>query len=351
MKGKIRHSLRIIPCLLFAVLILATSCGGTGTTSGETIELKFATYNPPMGTVYEQMFTPWAQEIEERTDGRVKITFYPGESLAKAPDLYDAVLTGAADIVWTDPSFTPGVFPRSEITVQPMLYPSAEVAGDVMWRLIEKYMLDTEYQNVKVLWVTPLASMQVWTSNKQVTTLEDMEGMKFAAQTPVVASILEALGAVPTVMAEPEIYGALERGLVEGRIAEPELAWVFSSYDVTKYRTFGLDLGFNVGITLMNQDTWNSLPKDIQDIFTETTGRDFSIQCGKLMDDAAKIFEGLIKEADAAAGNPDFYIVSAAEKARWEASLEPVVVNWAAQKEADGIPAEDMLADAYAWIE
>lgn len=349
MKGKRLHILWVvISCLILAVLLLTTACGQKAPTPGQTIELKFASYPPPIGTVYDKMFAPWAQTIAERTSGRVKITFYPGESLAKAPDLYDAVLQGSADIIWTDPEFTPGVFPRSEIMTKPMLFPSAEIGGEIFWKLMEDYMMDTEYKNVKVLWVNALGSMQMWTNSKQVKTLEDLKGMKFGAQNPSVARMLEALGATAQVIPEPEIFGALERNLVEGRIAEMELAWVFKTYEVTKYRTAGLDLGINTGVTLMNLNAWNRLPKDIQKIFDETTGAAFSKQCGKLMDEAANMFQGMIVGYDAKAGNPAIYNVPASERARWASALAPLIDQWAAEKEAKGVPAKAMLKDVYA---
>ncbi len=309
------------------------------------IELKFTTWPPPVGTVYEKMLAPWGKTIEERTNGRVKITFYAGESLAKAPDTYDAVVNGTADMGWPDPGFTPGVFPLSEVANLPMVFPSSEVGGAIYWDLVKKYMMDTEFKNVKVLWVNVLGTFQGWSREKEIRTLEDLKGMKIAAQSPTLVPVIEALGGVPTFIPEPEIYTALERGIVDGRFVEFEAAWVFKTFEVTKYRTENINLAVNKSLGIMNLDVWNKLPPDIQKIFDETTGFEASQHYGKLMDEADQQFRAMILDYDKKVGNPAIYSLPENERARWEDATSGVINGWVNGLEAKGLPAKAMMDD------
>lgn len=53
----------------------------------------------------------WADEVEKRTNGRVKITMFPGGSLIPSPQAYDGVMKGIADIAMSFQGFTRGRFP------------------------------------------------------------------------------------------------------------------------------------------------------------------------------------------------------------------------------------------------
>jgi hypothetical protein len=54
----------------------------------ETIELKFAQPFSPKHTMQKKVFEPWAEKISKMTNGKVKVTFFPGGALGKTPDHY-----------------------------------------------------------------------------------------------------------------------------------------------------------------------------------------------------------------------------------------------------------------------
>ena len=335
-----------VAILLVGAFVLA-GCAkpATAPTSQEPIELKFAYWFPPVSPPGSRAIEPWGDVIEKATNGRVKITFYGGETLGKAPDHYDLCLKRTADITAIDPSFTPGVFPLCEAITLPMQFPSSEVAAEVWWDLMEKYMAKAECSKVKVLWVYPTATFQMMTRTKQVRTLEDLKGMKFSATSPMLAKTTEALGAVPVVMAEPDIYTSLERGLIDGRWCDWECAWTWKAYEVTKYRTDNIGLGVNTNIVVMNLDSWNSLPPDIQKIIDENTGFDKSRSCGAMFEALPDEFLPKLLDYDQKAGNPEIYSLPESERERWVEAVGPVCDDWANDMEAKGLPGKQVLED------
>ncbi len=317
------------------------------TPTSKVIELKFADYLPPVAIPYRDVAVPWSKKIESMTNGRVKFTFFPAESLTKTADMYDAVQVGMADIVHMDVGATPGVFPLSEGLILPMIFDSDEASSATFMELVEKYLQATELKNVKVLWTIPIPPANIETNKKLVKTLEDLEGMKLACTSQMTVRILSSMGATPVVIPIVEHYTALERGMVDGQVECWPTAKTFKILEVTKYRT-NCNLWTSGTLVAMNLDSWNSLPPDIKEIFNQTLGVEFSRKAGAIFDASAEdIVQNLIIPYDKEKGNPGIYYLPEDELARWAQVTQPVTEKWIAEKEAMGLPgkafADDML--------
>ena len=70
----------------------------------------------PKAPAQKLLIEPWVKKIEAESGGRITFEIFPSMSMGgKPPDLYKQVRDGVADIVWTVPGYTPGVFPRVEV--------------------------------------------------------------------------------------------------------------------------------------------------------------------------------------------------------------------------------------------
>ncbi len=314
------------------------------------MQLKFSDFTPPAAKMARRVFGPWAKEIEELTNGRVKVTLYSGGVLGGLSQQYELALTGTADIACMDASNIPGVFPRADVITLPLFWKSNEVASRVYWDLMQKYMVDTEFKDVKVIWVHNTGARQVFTNKKQVQTLEDWKGLKIASQSPIQTEVIKALGAVPVFMTQADIYTALERGMIDGELFSWDGAAAFRIPEVTKYRTGNVDLTTGPLDIVMNRDVWNSLPPDIQKIIDEK-GPEWSRRFGASFDqfDLESIQDFI--DYDKKAGNPPIYYLPESERARWVQAVQPVIDAWVAEMEAKGIPGKAMVADLRALLE
>jgi TRAP-type C4-dicarboxylate transport system substrate-binding protein len=122
--------------LLLSVPLFAGGCGQPKTTAPEQegkgagktyqpVELNFATWQPPQYTNNTEVFIPFAEEVAEKTEERVKIYLHPGGVLAKGDETYDAVVTGMIDMGFSLQSYTPGRFPLSTILEFPFMFSSS----------------------------------------------------------------------------------------------------------------------------------------------------------------------------------------------------------------------------------
>ena len=308
---------------LVAFLVFCT----TTVVSAEPITLKFAYWAPPVSAPAVHGIIPWAEKIEKETKGRVKVSLYGGEAMAKAPDHYDLVLNGTADIAWIDPNFTPGVFPLSEVFSLPFLFPSAEIASAAMWRMTEKYLADTDFKRVKVLWAWSVGVIDMF-SNRPVSKLEDFNGMKLAAMSPVQSKIYKALGAKGVTMIEPDVYTSLERGMIDGRFHNWEGAWVFKNNEVTEYRTKDVKISTMPNVAIMNRQSFDKLPDDIKQIIDRESGLFFSMYMGKMFDAVNAHFVDEIIKLDKEKGKPAVIELDTKEKQRLVEATQPVIDEW-----------------------
>jgi TRAP-type transport system periplasmic protein len=235
----------------------------------KVINLKFATYLPePQGT--SKACEQFIADLEARTDGRVKVTFFPGGSLANAPSMIKAIETGITDIGLSHISYTPGRFPVTEVCELPIGYPTGWVANIIVNDFEEKYK-PKEWNSVKPLWYhanTP----SVLASIKPLRTLEDFKGQIIRAPGRM-AEVISALGGTPAPTPIVETYDAISKGVIQGVFVGGEGLRSFRFGEIVHYVTNSWNVGPSYPFYVaMNKRSYERLPNDIKDIFDELCG-------------------------------------------------------------------------------
>ncbi len=322
---------------LAVVLITGLVLSGCAKTApGEIIQLKASTWEPltgPSGI----MLTRWIEEVEKRTDGRVKIDLYASETLAKQKEHYQVLQAGATDIAWMFPSHYPGTFPLCDFAGLYFVIPRHTV--ELANQLYDKYIYKEFEGQVKMLLFDFAATAQLHSSKKPIRTLEDIKGMQIRCSPGMHADQLKALGATPVTIPSPELYTALDRGMVDGCIFPFRALEGFKIHEVTKYHTV-IDLCSSINVLAMNLNTWNSLPPDIQKTFDEITPW-LQKMNREVADQETEAGISTCKEA----GNT-FIEISPEEKAKWAAAVKPVIDSWSAEMDTKGLPGTALINEA-----
>ena len=310
--------------IILTIVFVAWAFIGTGALQAEAapIQLNYATHMPIQ---HPQTIAAvdWIKEIEKRTQGRVKIQLFPGGSLIKAPQLYDGMLKGVADIIFAVPAFTRGRFPVLACIDLPMGYPSALVATRVA-NEFAKTTNPKEIQDVKLLYLHAHGPGIVL-SKRPVRTLEDLKGMKIRA-TGTSSKVVKALGGVPVAMPIGHSYEALQKGVTEGILVDREALKGWKLAEVTKSATLCTRVGYTTTFMhAMNKGKWEALPEDIKKIFDEVNAQ-WSDVHGKIWDHGGE--EGL-KYAKSR-GN-EIIQLSDKEHERWVKAVRPVIDDYAAK--------------------
>ncbi len=360
--GKIKWVMLIISLVLILMLALPACTSPTPTTAPapapapqpaaqQTFELRYASFIPAMD-VFAQVPGEWAKELEEATDGRIKVTFYHSESLVKMPDLFDAVAAGTADFAMIDANLTPERLSLAGGMTLPMLFKSASQSQQTMWSLLEKYdVFREQFKPTKAIWCHNPSTGQL-VGNKPMEKLADLANQKVAVVIPSEAESTKLLGMTPVSTNPTEMYTLLERGVVDAAVGDFNQAFIWKFFEITKYRTDNIDLSVKVSPVIMNIKTYESFPDDLKAIFDEVSdGLKMSQRAGAAYDDFLVQSIEMIKQHDAAKGNPDFYVLPDSERQLWYEKIKPVQDNWVSEMEAKGLPGQAFLDDLKAFAE
>ncbi|MFW6314326.1 MAG: C4-dicarboxylate ABC transporter substrate-binding protein, partial [Desulfohalobiaceae bacterium] len=161
-------------------LLLLATCGAlllaTATAQAGAQQLTYSSFFPA-SHVQSQLAEQWAEKVEQETEGQVQISFYPGQSLSQADQTYDAVLSGRADIGMSCLLYTRGRFPLMDFINLPFGNPSGEFATAVFNEVYDKFQ-PQELEDVQVMYLHAHGPGLIHTKDKQVSSQEDLQGLK-----------------------------------------------------------------------------------------------------------------------------------------------------------------------------
>ncbi|MDD2455290.1 MAG: TRAP transporter substrate-binding protein [Kiritimatiellae bacterium] len=252
----------LIPLTTVCVCAALCGCGKKETSGGRAaavITLNYANF-PPASTFPCVQMERWREEVEQRTDGKVKINTFPGGTLLGARDIFDGVIAGTADIGNFAMSYQPGRFPVSEGMDLPHFFDSAKTASVILAGLLDA-MKPAEFEKVKVLTVFTCPPAVVM-SAKEVKTLEDLKNMPLRSS-GTGAEVLKRLGASPVAMPQSDVPDALQKGVVKGNVSSAEVLkdMNYAAYCPYVYKA---DLSVISFAVVMNREKYETLPADVK---------------------------------------------------------------------------------------
>ena len=337
MKKRVLLTLLVSICLVF--ILAAPSLA-------QVIKLTLADQNPEMGWGPVHALSPWVKKVEEATKGRVKIDIYWAQTLAKGPDIWNAVKTGVADMGWCFHGYWPDMTPLSDVITLPSLpFIAAEKGSEVLWKLYEKFpAIQREYKDVHLLQLWTSHPYFLITTKKQVKTMEDLKGLKIRVVGGPPTEQIKALGAIPTLIPMPDTYLSLDKGVIDGMGAPYEAIYAFRLYEIVKYYTI-VPLSAVYFSMSVNKQKWESLPKDIQAAITSVSGLEAAKFWGRNFFDTAE--EGVVDRVKKGNHQMVKYVVPPEELERWtKVAGEPLWKDWVKKMESKGRPEAQQVLNA-----
>ncbi len=306
------------------------------------VTLSYSVFFPP-SHIQCKIAQQWADEISQRTDGKVEIKIYAAGTLTKAPQCYDGVVSGISDIGMSCFAYTRGRFPLLEGIDLPLGYPSGTVATRVATEAAKAFT-PKELSDVHLLYIHAHGP-GILASKKPVRTIEDMEGLRVRA-TGLSSKIAQELKATPVAMSQPETYEALQKGVVEATFCPVETLKGWKQGEVIDNITDTSVIGYTTAMfVVMNKDRWRKLDPEIQKIVTEVSN-EWVAKHGEAWDQADREGREFVKELDR-----EWITLPDAEKKRWQESVQPILDAYAADAEAKSLPGKAFLAKVQELIE
>ena len=267
----------------------------------------------------------FAELVEEKTGGRIKIEVYHSKQLGEEKDVIEQVQFGAIDFTRVSVGPMTEFSPELAVVALPYIYQSADHMWDVLNSEIgDEFLGGLEASNFVGLGWFDGGARSFYNSVKPIQTLEDLAGLKFRVmQSEMMVDMVEALGASPTPMAYGEVYSSIQTGVIDGAENNWPSYDTSSHFEVAKYYT--LDEHLRVPeILIASKMVMDKLSAEDLVLIKEAALESQMYQ-RELWAEKEKVSEEKIR----AAGN-EIYVLPAEEKARFAATMAPVWAKHAA---------------------
>ncbi|MCF8087073.1 MAG: TRAP transporter substrate-binding protein [Desulfotignum sp.] len=311
-----------IPALLVFCFCTFLTLNATAKT-----QLTYSNFFPPTH-IQSQLAEAWIKEVESRTNGEITINYFPAGTLTKAPQTYDGVVQGIADIGMTVLAYSRGRFPVASAIDLPMGYTSGVQATSVANGVLEKFNPE-EFNDTELMFLHAHGPGLLHTRDKAVENLDDLKGLKIRG-TGTSGNVVAALGGSPVGKSMGETYQMLQKGVVDGSMHPVEANNGWKLGEVVNYMTQNFSTAYTTTFAVfMNKKKWNSLTEKQQDTI-RAINAEFALKHGQEWDKADELGMEFFKEkggevisqsdaeakkwADQAASVIDDYVKSVSEK-------------------------------------
>lgn len=259
------------PRALAAMLALAVGLGtATIAQAQQTFTLRF---NHVLGPTepFHAGFEAWAKAVEQRSNGRLKMTVSHSAQLGVEEDIIEQMRQGAAFGQNTDAARLGTYVKGLAVLNGPYLAESledvqklAKAPSVIAWQneLAEKHGL-------KVLCFDWVQGFRHFFTNKPIRTPADLAGLRIRTPpAPIWQQSIRALGAAPVAMAFGEMYPAVQQKAIDG------VELVYSNipgrrfYEVLSHASETRHIML-VNFQVVGTRFFNGLPQDLQTILVE----------------------------------------------------------------------------------
>jgi tripartite ATP-independent transporter DctP family solute receptor len=258
--------------LILAAAILLIGTGGA-VQAADTTDLAFALHTAPGGPEHAAVEV-FKGLVESRSKGRLTVTMFPGAQLGGERDNLEQLKQGEVALTLSGDLCVSLYAPKYSPTIIPFVFPSVEDVFEAWDGMIGKNIRENFMKNggVHLLGVQRRGSRML-TAKKAIPTPAEVEGLKIRVpEIPTWVEVWRELGALPTVVAWPEVFGALQTGVVEAQENPLYLIYTTKLYEVQSYvmLTAHVHAAFH---WLMSDKVLSSLPADLQKIVQDSAAQ------------------------------------------------------------------------------
>jgi TRAP-type C4-dicarboxylate transport system substrate-binding protein len=247
-------------------LLIVPAAGAQG------LRLKIATMAPD-GTIWMKGLQKAADEIKDRTDGRVSFRFYPGGTMGADSAVLRKIRIGQLHGGVVLAGSLADVDPDLEIYSLPLLFRSTGEVDYVRERMDQILIDGLETKGFVAFGFTETGFTYLM-SAKPTRTFDDLKGRKawMMQDDPVSLAIVEAAGLSPVPLPISDVLTGLQTGLIDTVAAPPVGAIALQWFTKAKYLT-DLPITYVCGTTVVSAKAFNRISAEDQGIVREVLGR------------------------------------------------------------------------------
>jgi len=175
--------------------------------------------------------------VEQRSKGDMEVLIHVGGAMGGERDVFEAMSSGGLEMGAMGSGDISIFFPKYMVFEVPYVMRDA----DHFWKFwngpVGKEFNDIPLKERGVMTAGVVyRGARYLTANKPIRTVADVKGLKIRLpENKVWIKIWETLGALPVVVAFPEVYMALKTGVAEAQENPMESIWSYKFYEAQKY--------------------------------------------------------------------------------------------------------------------
>ena len=277
--------LAIVPVLLILFLV---ACGSSATStpepaatsvqpsataaqasegSDQVFKMQFVCVNRSLQTC--DLFTEYVARVNELSNGELEleITSFPELGIS-GTDMLVLLEDGTVEFTELPGNFVGGTWPFIEIAELYGLFPDTPTQNEIFAAVRDdEVRIIRDRFGGEVIFYDYYPD-QFFYSKRPLNTLSDFEGLKTRAHSVPLGDLINGLGAEAQFITFADVYPSLERGILDAGVTGSGPGYGQRWYEVTEY-IVGPLFAHPHNAVVMNLDTWNSLPKHLQDLLKE----------------------------------------------------------------------------------
>jgi len=307
--------------------------------NGPAVAWDFATHTPQSAGSMAGI-KAMADAVNAGTGGKFTIKFHWGGTLTPVRETVDALGLGAFQMGLVPQSFHPGKIPTTNIFDLPFLQfgnLSNQVRAERAYFNLPEVVADAARWNIRILMPALLTPYELSGKGKPPARIDDLKGMRIRAFGGL-AEALKTVGVVPSNIPSPEMYGALERGIVDGLVLPAYAHSAYRTQELVTWYTTSMDLGTISSYASINLRAWNGLPAEYRKLMEDVVDAAQERGIPVILADDKKVLDEF-KERKL-----QHVVFSKAERDKLiEIGARPVWNKWVVDMNAAGYPGQKLL--------
>jgi len=227
--------MRSLKCSLAALSGLAVVAAVVAPAAAQTVEFKYG-HQSSATHPFHLAGQHFADELAKRSGGRMTVKVFPAAQLGSAQKALEGILLGNVDMTPAGTALLASFVPDLNALNMPFLLRDAAHFDKAFARdsAATKQIVDLAASRGYRYLCMFTAGERHFITKKPVRSMDDLKGLKFrSAENPAYIAAFAAFGTNPVALAYPELYGALQTGVIDGADAAPTNYMVEKFYEVT----------------------------------------------------------------------------------------------------------------------
>ncbi len=264
MNSRVRNCMVVVALLFTAVWLVA------GPAEAQTVVRMKLAHFADEGHPAHLAAKMFAENVDKRTNGQIKVDIFPNNTLGSPPEQAEQVRMGVTDMgLPTQGQLDKWLKPLG-VVMLPFAYDDyAHVHRVVDGPAFQWFSQLAEKEGFILLSNWEYGFRNLTNNKRAINAPEDVKGLKVRVPPEMqIGAAFDAMGAVTTVIAFPELYMALAQGVADGQDNPISVIYFMKFYEVQKHLAVTRHI-YNNMIHTISAKTWAKLTPEQKTIFQE----------------------------------------------------------------------------------